>query len=104
MEKRNVYNSSSLNGIRREVMLSAWRMFRSSSGTNFRFELKEAWARQRRMVKTIASMKASAAQSGGVLSFSSDLTRSPIRRAIGSDPYAGTKARRSAYLTARLGR
>jgi hypothetical protein len=103
MEKLQSNTTSYITTIRRSIMRDAWRQFRTSPGAGFGAALRRAWANQRLMAQTIARMKQIAANNGGVLNFSPDLTRSPIRRALGSDPYARTKARRAAYITARLG-
>jgi hypothetical protein len=96
--------SSNMNAIRRGVMLEAWRLVRASPTKTFGAVLKEAWASQKLTAETIAKMMRLAARNGGVLNFSPDLTRSPIRRALGADPYASRKARSAAYMTSRLGR
>lgn len=86
------------------VMAAAWREYRTSQSGDLSAALRWAWAREKRMAQTIGKVLEAADANGGVAAFSYDLTRSPIRRSLGSDPCAGFKAREASYYTSWLGR
>ena len=85
-------------------MLSAWREYQYRGRGDFGAALRWAWAREQRLALAVRDVFAAADANGGVAAFSPDLTLSPIRRSLGQDPYAGSKARAASYLTSRLGR
>ena len=85
-------------------MAAAWREYQIQPYDDFAAALRWAWAREKRLAQAIGKLLAAADANGGVAAFSYDLTRSPIRRSLGLDPYAGPKAAAASYLTSRLGR
>lgn len=84
----------------RRIMHMAWDFFRTAKRSlqvrSFGDCLKGAWSMSRGLAAAAARMP-----KRGHWRLSRDLTRSPIRRALGSDRLGDFNA---AYLTARIGR
>ena len=91
------------NQTRRTVMLTAWSFRRAEPTRAFADCLRGAWKWIKRLDKATDKFLANARKAGGVVRFSPDLTRSPIRRSLSGQRYASRKAYSAAYMTARLG-
>lgn len=88
--------------ILREVMQTAWGLFRAEAGRRtFADALAGAW----RWVKKSAAANAAwaARNSGRTVSFGTML-QSPIRRSLGSQPHASRRAGEAGYVTSMIGR
>lgn len=87
---------------RREVMSTAWALFRSDPARTFADALAGAWrwikGRAARAVEAAAWMGRYA---GRTVVFAAPV-QSPIRRSL-SGPYAATQARAAGYLTSMVG-
>jgi len=87
----------------RSIMLMAWDNRRANASRAFADCLRAAWAFSKRMAKACAKILR-CAKAGMHVALSPDITRSPIRRSLIGQRYAGFKAHSGAYATAVFGR
>lgn len=91
------------NETRREVMKTAWSLFRAAPSRGFADALSGAW----RWVKGAAERAAEAAawmrRNAGRQVRLGSMVRSPIRRSLTGCAYAGANAASAGYHTSRIG-
>ncbi len=92
------------NQTRRTVMLMAWASRRAEPTRTFADCLRGAWRWVKGMAADAARIMKRARKAGGVIRYSSDLTKSPIKRSLIGNRGAGTTAYTAAYHTAWIGR
>lgn len=99
--------ASPANTTRRNVMLSAWRIFRdyAATGKAIRFgkALKMAWASAKRLAKAADAFLARAARNGGRVSFGSPIY-SPTSNGHAGTTYGRFNDRQAGRSISRVGR
>lgn len=91
------------NQTRRDVMATAWGLFRADPARTFADALAGAWRWIKASAARLAANTAWLARVGGrTVSYGSTL-QSPIRRSL-SGPYAATRASAAGYTTSLVGR
>ena len=91
------------NETRRDVMATAWGMFRADPARGFAVALAGAWRWIKGRAARIAANAAWLARVGGRTVVYASPVQSPIRRSL-SGPYAATRARTAGYTTSMMGR
>ncbi len=91
------------NETRREVMQTAWALFRADPARTFANALAGAWSWLRgRATRLAEAARFMARNAGRTVAFGSML-QSPIRRSLGGSAYAGANARSAGYVTSAMG-
>ena len=88
---------------RRRIMLMAWDAKRAEPGRDFADCLRGAWRFAKRMADYATKFMRRVRKHGGRVQFSRSLTRSPIERAVSTQPRARHADFKAAYTTARVG-
>lgn len=92
------------NQTRREIMQTAWGLFRADPARTFADALAGAWRWVRASAARMAANGAWLARvAGRTVSYGSTL-QSPIRRSLGGQTYAATRAGAAGYVTSMMGR
>jgi hypothetical protein len=87
----------------RSIMLMAWSSKRETPTRAFADCLRGAWKYTKASEKYVAQFMKRARANGGVVRFSPDLTRSPIKSSLRGKRYGRRTDYQAAYMTARLG-
>lgn len=87
----------------RKVMNAAWGLFRAEPGRGFADALAGAWRWVKRAAERVAEAAAWTRRTSGKHVRMASMIRSPIRRAMAGQPYAGVAFARANYLTSRIG-
>lgn len=88
---------------RREVMKTAWSLFRADRSRGFADALAGAWRWVKRAAERAAETAAWMRRAAGRHVRLGSMVRSPIRRSLTGQAYAGVNAARAGYQTSRIG-